>query len=411
MRKKKSLQLINTIKNLLLKKNLLQPNQSVLLSISGGQDSIFLLIIIYILKKQWNLTLYVFYCNHLWQKNTFYTYLHISKISFCLKINVFYSITLKELNSEEQGRFWRSKNYYRLIEFSNCLTILTGHTLTDHIETYFFNTIRGSGFKGSFALQIKQEFSTVNKNKFPLSECELIKFKNFKKSRFKNGIQFKKIQSKRKTLFLKNKFNIYFEKALFYIPKKRFSIVNKKRVKLKILRPLIKKTRFDTKKICISWKLPIFPDQTNKETRYSRNRLRKQILPIFRFFFNPKVDLSLYRHSEIFLDEDFYQEKLIIKLTQKLVNEDTNGYFFNLLLFCSVTRPLQRKICYNFFKEKLRVNYSFQAIESFLVFTNKFFAIIRKKKKLNLGSNKILCIFIPELGTIFFSNTLFLFLK
>jgi tRNA(Ile)-lysidine synthase TilS/MesJ len=397
--KRKSIQLINTIKIFIIKRNLLQPNQSILLAMSGGQDSIYLLIIFFILKKQWDLNINVLYCNHLWQQNSLYTYFHISKISFCLNIEVLFSITLKDLKSEEQSRYWRSKNYYRLIEFKNSSTIGTGHTLTDQIETFFFNTIRGTGFKINSGLKEKKTFSNLNKNDFLITQSEFINFLIIKKS-----FLFKKAE-------LKKKVKKFQTKKITIISKKKFLIRKKKSLSLKIIRPLIKKTRFDIKNICKTWKLPLLPDQTNQETKYSRNRLRKQVVPTFRFFFNPKVDLNLSRQKDILFEEDNYIENIITKLLQKVINEDQNGYFLNLSLFCSLALPLQRRVCFYFFKEKLKVDYNFLIIDSFIFFSNNFFGLGKKINKVNFQTKKILCIFFPEIGTIYISKTLFIFLK
>ena len=65
-----------------------------------------------------------------------------------------------------------------------------------------------------------------------------------------------------------------------------------------IVRPLMNFLRCNVTTICIKKKLPVSPDFSNLKTKYSRNRIRKQIVPAFKTFFNPKVEKALARFSE-----------------------------------------------------------------------------------------------------------------
>jgi len=52
-----------------------------------------------------------------------------------------------------------------------------------------------------------------------------------------------------------------------------------------VVRPLFALTRFDIKKLCNLWKLPLYPDHSNQSLYFCRNRIRNQILPSLRLFF------------------------------------------------------------------------------------------------------------------------------
>jgi tRNA(Ile)-lysidine synthase TilS/MesJ len=394
MKKQKYLQFLNSIKNEIIINNLLVSTDLILLAISGGQDSIVILFIFFILKNQFSLNFKILYCNHIWDQHSVHSYYHLLKISFCLNINLFYSISLKELKSEEKSRYWRVKNYNRLKTFIKCSTLITGHTLTDQIETFFFNTIRGSGFTGSLALKQKKNFIDFNKNDFLIEEADLLKFKRTKKK-----------------IIIKKKVLNFHKKKVGFLVKKNFLIHKKKSLSVKIIRPLLKKNRFDVKNICKNYKLPIFPDQSNEKRTYTRNRLRKQVLPTFRFYFNPRVDLSLSRYINIVMEEENNKEKLIRSFLKKVIQEDKNGYFFNIALFSSLPVALQKRICYFFFKEKLKLNYNFFILESFTSFCNDFYTLNKKKEKIMVIKKPIINVFFPEIGTIYFSKTLFIFFR
>lgn len=403
MKKNKSILLINSIKYVLLKKNIVQPNEYVIVAISGGQDSICLLIVFFILKNQWNLKLRILNCNHLWNKEALFIFSHLSKISFTLKIQISCFITLKSVFSEEKSRYWRSKNYFRLSIFTNSTTILTGHNLTDQIETSFFNMTRGCGVKGSSSLQLKRSFNSEFQNYFFISSKTLKDFIDLKKIFFSKKIKKNKLSDSKRKKYINNKTKISF------FNKKKFLLLNNQKNKTILVRPLLIKTRFDIKNICSIWKLPVFPDQSNEKTKYSRNRLRKQLFPTLRFFFNPKLDFILAHYNELFLEEEKNNDYLTNKLFWLLLNENQTTFFINIALFCSLPLYLQRRVCFILFKEKLFLNFKFLTID---IFINIMIDSYHKFKKENLRKNKIFYdFFFPQIGTIYLSKNYLIIFK
>ena len=67
-----------------------------------------------------------------------------------------------------------------------------------------------------------------------------------------------------------------------------------------IVRPLIDFSRCKITMACTLFFLPVYPDLSNLKTRYSRNRIRKQIIPTIQFFFNPKAEKALFQFSEFY---------------------------------------------------------------------------------------------------------------
>lgn len=407
----KSLRVINKIKQLLLEKNLLQPEKKTLLTISGGQDSIFLLLLIFLIKKQWNINFSALYCNHLWNNKSLYSYNHVFKITYCLTVPICYSIPEYFLDSEEKSRVWRSKNYYRFQQFLVCSSLMSGHTLTDQIETFFFNTIRGSSILSSSSLKLKRKFFSQKKIDFLISKYELESFVVIKKKKI---LKMRRRKWNTTRLYMPKLSFLKYEKSkttVYLFRKTKFIVIPKKSFSIFFIRPLLGITRFDVKNICINWNLPVFPDQSNQNLNYSRNRLRKQILPTFRFFFNPKFDSSLHRCIEITNEEEKSIDTTIDKIVKQVLTENEIGYFFNLSLFCSFPLSFQRKICFFFFKEKLKIKYTFSTINYFLLSINTLFYRRKKKSHSEKEKNIFEYIIFPELGTFFISQTFFMFLK
>ena len=88
-----------------------------------------------------------------------------------------------------------------------------------------------------------------------------------------------------------------------------------------LLRPLMEITRFDIKKLCQIWNLPIYPDVTNQNLSSTRNRIRLQLLPIFRFFFNPQIDTIFTQFAQINLQEQDYLDYLTSRLIKDLLSK------------------------------------------------------------------------------------------
>lgn len=89
-------------------------------------------------------------------------------------------------------------------------------------------------------------------------------------------------------------------------------------------RPLLDLTRYQAKHICKTWKLPFIPDKSNQFMFYTRNRIRRQILPFLRFYFNPKIDKMLFQFAELSVNEQFY----INSITNQILSNYNNFFFY-----------------------------------------------------------------------------------
>ena len=79
----------------------------------------------------------------------------------------------------------------------------------------------------------------------------------------------------------------------------------------KVSRPLLKMHRFEIRQFVRFWKLPIYSDQSNKKTNFSRNKVRKQLMPTLRIFFNPQIDTVLLNFAEIRKCEQLYFQNIL----------------------------------------------------------------------------------------------------
>ena len=205
-------------KRLKQNKSLLPTNSTLLLAISGGQDSMALLKLIIDLKRLYKWHIEIWHGDHQWHNKS-------EKIEeelklWCLKKQIsFHSnkANKEEVSNEEKARNWRYENLLmkaKLLSSKNinfpCTRILTAHTATDRAETIIMNLARGTDLIG---LSTLREQRTFNNN-------------------------------------------------------------------VDIIRPLLIFNRNETLEICKEFNLPIWIDPSNENINLTRNKIRKEILPI-----------------------------------------------------------------------------------------------------------------------------------
>tara|TARA_Y100001968_G_C19362025_1_gene720352 strand:- start:414 stop:1424 length:1011 start_codon:yes stop_codon:yes gene_type:complete len=204
-------------KEILSKKTLIPVGSNILISVSGGQDSMALLTLINDLKKLHNWSISVWHGDHQWhQKSSIYA---LELRNYCeeKKISFYFDKANKEnIFSEEKARDWRyeklcvrAKTLLKKNQQQKNIYLLTGHTSSDNSETFILNLARGSNFAG-------------------LSN----------------------IESKR-----------LLENQIF------------------LIRPILIFSREDTKQFCNDLNIPFWEDPTNSDLKLKRNLVRKQIIP------------------------------------------------------------------------------------------------------------------------------------
>lgn len=266
------LQLANTVLQRVQKEKLFNSQHNLLIMFSGGQDSAFCLLVLFLLKKKtrftWNrtkllnllkqhkiektitkqiqrscfynrfgttfipVTLFeqekvaytnlinevenkytLLWCNHFWQKDSFFTMEHVSKLTFCKNYTICFFVPIKKIVSEQSARNWRhkvmqrssfflrqKKSCYKHVELYLNLVFIAvlrapktkqifvsgqhvqrnrtldiqvwpeqlcvqGHNKSDRAEAILFNLIKGTGMNGISTLQWKHTFfSSSNAN-------------------------------------------------------------------------------------------------------------------------------------------------------------------------------------------------------------------------------------------------------
>ena len=255
-------------------KALLPNHTTLLLAISGGQDSMALLKLINDLKRLYQWKIEIWHGDHQWHSKSEKINKELS--IWCLNKQItFHSdkTNKEEVASEEKARDWRYKNLVmkaKLLSLNDvnfpCKRILTGHTATDRAETMIMNLARGADLIGLSTLREKRKLE--------------------------NNLQ--------------------------------------------LVRPLLIFNRNETLEICKEFNLPIWVDPSNENMNFTRNKIRKEVLPILNSIYKGADSriASLASRLESYNDDqklfakiaiDFCQGDQINSLSRKKIIDLTNS--------------------------------------------------------------------------------------
>ncbi|WP_026733034.1 tRNA lysidine(34) synthetase TilS [Fischerella sp. PCC 9605] len=84
-----------------------------------------------------------------------------------------------------------------------------------------------------------------------------------------------------------------------------------------LVRPLLEITRTETGQFCQDFQLSIWEDSTNLDFKYTRNRIRQELIPYLCENFNPKVESALAQTAELLQAEVEYLEQAAQQLREE----------------------------------------------------------------------------------------------
>jgi tRNA(Ile)-lysidine synthase len=136
------------IHQLLRTRKLLHPNQSLLVAVSGGQDSLCLIQLLRDLRSRWGWHLAIAHCNHLWREDADANAHYVARLAKSWHLPCHLVTAAKRLTSEASAREWRYEALQQIAQAHGYPTLVTGHTASDRAETLLYNLMRGSGADG-----------------------------------------------------------------------------------------------------------------------------------------------------------------------------------------------------------------------------------------------------------------------
>src|SRR5438132_9177816 len=150
------------IKNFIVQHHLIKSGNKIVIGLSGGPDSVFLLYFLASLQQKYNLSLIAAHLNHEWRKEADQeqqdcaTLAQNLNIPFVTAKRSELSVPFKQNGSQEEyGRKMRRHFFEKVLHEHNADAIALAHHLQDQEETFFIRLIRGSSLTGLTAMKPK----------------------------------------------------------------------------------------------------------------------------------------------------------------------------------------------------------------------------------------------------------------
>nr|YP_007947913.1 hypothetical protein 327 [Neoporphyra haitanensis]AGG37162.1 hypothetical protein 327 [Neoporphyra haitanensis] len=280
-------------------RKLLPYNSSLLVSFSGGQDSLTLLKILFDLKKLYNWKIYLIHFDHRWRSDSMLASKQVFRYAKLYNFSVYYFECPKYLNTEESSRKWRYTTLINTAYINNLKTIVLAHTATDKAETVLNNLFRGTGLDGLSSIRWSSNLS--------------------------NAVQ--------------------------------------------LVRPLLNFYRSETAWFCRKYFLPVWIDQSNYDYSLSRNRLRQELIPYIKSYFQPQFEeKSCVLSSLIALDVDFLEQEAL-RIYSLILHEHLIA--INYLVIQLLHPSIQTRILKLFFASYVDLNLNSKQISDMIFFINQ----------------------------------------
>jgi len=173
--------MINAVLKTIQKYNLINANDKIVLGVSGGPDSLFMLDILNKLKKELQIELIVAHVNHKIRAEADEEEEFVKR--FCEKIGIeFYSKRIEvekyannnKIGLEEAGRKVRYEFFEEVCNKAGANKIAVAHNKNDKVETMIMHILRGSGISGLQGIQPQ-----ANKIIRPIIEIERKDIENY----------------------------------------------------------------------------------------------------------------------------------------------------------------------------------------------------------------------------------------
>jgi tRNA(Ile)-lysidine synthase len=296
------MQLPEKVKETIKKYSMLSENDSVLIGLSGGTDSVCLTGILVKFKKDFNLSaINAVYVDHGLRPDE----VENEKIfcrNFCDSLGIGFvskSVDVKnyakdrKLSKQEAARELRYQVFEEISIKVNATKIALGHTADDQAETFLIRLLRGSGTKGLSGIPPVRSLA-------------------------------------------------------YSLQRTAFTVKNN----ISIIRPLIEIERDEIEKFlavnsslvtCHS-SLPFVVDSSNLKTDYLRNWIRHKIIPELKKK-NPDLIKAIGRASDILRDEDAYLETIVNKTLMRLISrKSSNTVELFIRPLETMEKPILRRI-------------------------------------------------------------------
>ena len=308
--------------------NLIKKGEKIILGISGGPDSVCLFNILYDLKKELNIELVLAHVNYNYRgQDSILDEKFVRKLSKKFKIKLY----CKKIKPEEY------KNKKNVLELNSRYRELS--SCAKNLEEYF-REIRYEFFNKVLKSEKASKIAVAH-NKDDQTETIIMHFMRG------SGLQ---------------------------------GLSGMKMKKNKIIRPLLNINKIDILAYLKQSKIKYREDRTNKDLKFTRNKIRHQLIPYLEREFNPNLRNTLSSNSKVIRDD----QNMLLGITENIfknwVKEAGGEHKINLKKFKDFDLALKRRLLQYILIKKFNKEISLATI-------NEILKILENSKN---GSKKII---------------------
>ncbi|ANB60611.1 tRNA lysidine(34) synthetase TilS [Anoxybacteroides amylolyticum] len=269
----------STVCSFIKKHQLLIPNTTVVVGVSGGPDSLALLHFFYTIQKEWNLTLIAAHVDHMFRGRQSEEEMHFVK-HFCDQLGIICEAKQidvpafqrqTKMGAQEAARECRYRFFQEVMEKHAASFLTLAHHGDDQIETILMRIVRGSSKKGYAGIPYKRPFH--------------------------RGY---------------------------------------------IIRPFLCVSRAEIEMYCQKHCLQPRYDASNEKDNYTRNRFRHIVLPFLKKE-NPRVHERFQHYSEMVLEDEAFLEELTYEAMNNVMETTPREVRLHIRPFQAMPKPLQRR--------------------------------------------------------------------
>lgn len=203
------MELIKKIKESIRTSHLFKNGSTVIVGVSGGPDSVFLLHVLYTLRYELGIYIYIAHLNHRLRKSADLDQQFVERVARELKVPCTVSRRIiqkstKVSSLEERARQVRFDFLTQVAQKQQADIIVLGHTQDDLAETVLMRILRGTGLLGMRAILPKKEINgfTVVRPLLTVKRKEILSYITA------NNIKYRNDPTNRNTKFFRNKIRL-----------------------------------------------------------------------------------------------------------------------------------------------------------------------------------------------------------
>jgi len=261
------------------------PEETVVVGVSGGADSVCLLRILVSLRESLHITVHVAHLNHLLrgaesEGDARYVSRLAKKLGLMATIesrDVSAYQTAHRLSLEDAARQVRYRFFAEMAEMVKADRVAVGHTADDQTETILMHLVRGAGPTGLLGMRPLTMWTSP-------------------------GV-----------------------------------------AGLTVIRPLLAVNREETRAYCREHRLVPREDSSNLSLSTFRNRIRQELVPLLQAY-NPRIGEALVRTSDTLATEQAFLEECVSEVWPKVAGEEDGAIVLDRASVVSLHPALQRHL-------------------------------------------------------------------